>query len=591
MEKHALEHPQSESSIAVAFAPRLIIESEAAHRVFLQNLADVLFPHLVTGHAHAADWPEFWPDVFVTRRVPWWAFVQSLTLHLLFLAALWSASRLWLLQPQILPRVVFSKHDVIYFSASDYLPPLDTGSKILAKTQKGEPQYSRQTIISVPSEADNPTQTVVAPPNVKLRNEVVLPNVVKWNTVTPAAPLIAAPRLNVPHQETNVIAPAPTIEQAGDRRRLPTHPEGLVAPPPEVLELRSRRAEGASQTAIIEPPPAVENQIRHFGDINVGQSEIVAPAPELTLHEQRTIAHGPGAIFADSGAVVAPPPSLGGTAVSRLASRAGAHAMSAVPPPPSVQGAAGPENRIVALGLHPVAGAPPVAAGNRRGSFASTPTGSVGALGTPEIKSAAHNGSAAAGSGARTDLPSGLLVRPGPASSNRAEGTSAGANSSTLVAEARPPLRVAPGRRAMASTSEPTAEERAVFGERKFYSMMLNMPNLNSAGGSWVIRFAELKENAEAGDLTAPEALRKVDPAYPLELMRTQIEGKVILYAVIHSDGSVGDVRVLSSIDERLDEYARAALSHWRFRPAMKAGTAVALEAVVSIPFRSRPAF
>jgi TonB family protein len=143
----------------------------------------------------------------------------------------------------------------------------------------------------------------------------------------------------------------------------------------------------------------------------------------------------------------------------------------------------------------------------------------------------------------------------------------------------------------MASTSEPTAEERAVFGERKFYSMMLNMPNLNSAGGSWVIRFAELKENAEAGDLTAPEAVRKVDPAYPLELMRTQIEGKVILYAVIHSDGSVGDVRVLSSIDERLDEYARAALSHWRFRPAMKAGTAVALEAVVSIPFRSRPAF
>jgi hypothetical protein len=27
-------------------------------------------------------------------------------------------------------------------------------------------------------------------------------------------------------------------------------------------------------------------------------------------------------------------------------------------------------------------------------------------------------------------------------------------------------------------------EERAVFGDRKFYSLTLNMPNLNSAGGT-----------------------------------------------------------------------------------------------------------
>jgi protein TonB len=143
----------------------------------------------------------------------------------------------------------------------------------------------------------------------------------------------------------------------------------------------------------------------------------------------------------------------------------------------------------------------------------------------------------------------------------------------------------------MASTSAPTAEEREVFGDRKFYSMTLNMPNLNSAGGSWVIRFAELKDNAEPGDLIAPEALRKVDPAYPLELMRTQIEGRVTLYAIIHSDGKVGDVRVLNSVDDRLDEYARAALSRWCFRPATKAGAAVALEAVVTIPFRARSRF
>ncbi len=116
--------------------------------------------------------------------------------------------------------------------------------------------------------------------------------------------------------------------------------------------------------------------------------------------------------------------------------------------------------------------------------------------------------------------------------------------------------------------------------------MTLNMPNLNSAGGSWVIRFAELNGNESKGELTAPVATQKVDPAYPLEMMRRNVHGTVTLYAVIRNDGSVTDVRVLRGVDDQLDQYARAALSHWRFRPATKNGAAVDLEAVVMIPFR-----
>ena len=52
------------------------------------------------------------------------------------------------------------------------------------------------------------------------------------------------------------------------------------------------------------------------------------------------------------------------------------------------------------------------------------------------------------------------------------------------------------------------------------------------------------------------------------------------------ADGSVGEVRVLRGVDDRLDAYARAALTHWRFQPATKNGNAVDLEAVVAIPFR-----
>jgi TonB family protein len=135
--------------------------------------------------------------------------------------------------------------------------------------------------------------------------------------------------------------------------------------------------------------------------------------------------------------------------------------------------------------------------------------------------------------------------------------------------------------------------ERAVFAGRRFYSVTLNMPNLNSAGGSWIIRFAELKHdstdrdpNAPKDDLSQPMATRKVDPAYPMQLMRENVHGTVIVYAVIHADGSVGDVRVLRGADERLDRFATQAVSQWKFDPATKNGTPVDVEATFQIPFR-----
>jgi len=128
--------------------------------------------------------------------------------------------------------------------------------------------------------------------------------------------------------------------------------------------------------------------------------------------------------------------------------------------------------------------------------------------------------------------------------------------------------------------------ERKVFGDRKSYAMILNVPNLNSAGGSWVMHFAELKEAEKPGDLIAPVATQEVDPGYPLELMRQNVQGMVMLSAVIRSDGSVGEVRILRGVDDRLDVYASAALSRWRFRPATRNGDPVAIQTVVMIPFR-----
>ena len=153
------------------------------------------------------------------------------------------------------------------------------------------------------------------------------------------------------------------------------------------------------------------------------------------------------------------------------------------------------------------------------------------------------------------------------------------------------------------TTGKLSTEERAVFGNRKFYSLSLNMPNLNSAAGSWIIRFAALKADSStspgaraaaaadpgslpSSDLSAPVATRKVDPAYPLELMKQNVSGTVILYGIIHADGTVGDLRVLRSVDDRLDRFASDAIARWKFQPATKGGDAVDVEATFWIPFR-----
>ena len=100
------------------------------------------------------------------------------------------------------------------------------------------------------------------------------------------------------------------------------------------------------------------------------------------------------------------------------------------------------------------------------------------------------------------------------------------------------------------------------------------------------MRFAELEGNREKGELIAPLAEHKVDPAYPVQLMRENVAGTVTLRAIIRTDGSVGDIQVVNGADARLDQYASQALARWHFRPAMKNDANVDVEVIVIIPFR-----
>jgi TonB family protein len=138
----------------------------------------------------------------------------------------------------------------------------------------------------------------------------------------------------------------------------------------------------------------------------------------------------------------------------------------------------------------------------------------------------------------------------------------------------------------------PGAKPEQVFAAKKIYTMLVNMPNLNSATGSWILNFSELRSSSSAphvtsADLSGPSPIKKSDPRYPPTLINEHVEGEVVLYAVIRADGSVDSVELVRGIDQQLDANAMEALTQWKFRPATRQGTPVDLEAIVHIPFRA----
>lgn len=131
-----------------------------------------------------------------------------------------------------------------------------------------------------------------------------------------------------------------------------------------------------------------------------------------------------------------------------------------------------------------------------------------------------------------------------------------------------------------------------ILGDKRIYTLFVNMPNLSSATGSWVLNFTELQNEtpaSAAGLLSGPVPVRKVDPKYPPSLVNARVEGEVILYAIIRRDGSVDSIQLLKGVDPTLDQNAMEALARWKFHPAMRSGAPVELETVVHIPFRTTP--
>jgi len=88
------------------------------------------------------------------------------------------------------------------------------------------------------------------------------------------------------------------------------------------------------------------------------------------------------------------------------------------------------------------------------------------------------------------------------------------------------------------------------------------------------------------GGVTAPALLYKVEPEYSEEARKAKYQGTVLLYVQVDSSGKAINMRVLHSLGLGLDEKAMEAVRKWKFKPGMKDGKAVTVEAQIEVNFR-----
>jgi periplasmic protein TonB len=88
-------------------------------------------------------------------------------------------------------------------------------------------------------------------------------------------------------------------------------------------------------------------------------------------------------------------------------------------------------------------------------------------------------------------------------------------------------------------------------------------------------------------DVTEPVLLTKVNPAYPEDAKKENIQGAVILDVIINPEGKVVEATVQKSPHESLSKAAIEAVKQWTYKPARnKKDEAVKVKATITVVFK-----
>jgi protein TonB len=542
------EAPTPSADLHGAAEPRLDIDWRQFHQGVLSNFAELFrWARPPKGLPSAS----FFKDAWIERRIPRRA---------VFAAALWHVA--FIVMP--FPQISGPKRNHAFDNAEiTWSGPIEDFPLISAATPKPKPTlrekaeqppapegadafHPRQRIFTDPSRPNHPRQTLIQPARTPDAPKLLpnLPNLVQLaqsaQPVRPQLEISAKFLKQLRPKERRVSADTTTApevqmtEQRPGELALAIDSGGPERPKLQINAGSAPRAAERKQDGAAEPAPDVANLASPNG---TGQTLIALSATP-----------GPPA-------PVAPPP-------GNLAARV---TISPEGKKPGVPGGS--------------AETKPDANGNHGADHAANGTGAGAATGANSAGISITGGSPKSPSTV-SGLGAGKLSMP-----------STRPNYSRVDAarEEAPAVQNAPPN---FSALAPDAKPEAIFARRRVYSMNVNMPNLNSATGSWILNFVEMRTaptgpaSTASGEVVEPAPLRKVDPKYPPNAIAENIEGEVILYAVIRRDGSVDSIQLVKGIDPQLDNNAMRALAQWKFRPAERNGESVDLEAIVHIPFR-----
>ena len=491
------------------------------------------------------------------------SFALSGLAHILFLATPLPA---FLTLPGQRPAVEMAKieNDLQWIPTSRVLPPITPTRRISERPSPGgkpnQPlpplgaeSQQRQAIVSTPPNPNHPTQTLIqqfAMDKARVDIRVRVPNM-----VTPPGP-----------------APTPEIDLR--RLRIPNAPVDLSGPSQApALPRPKSRAEIALREKSLENLLARLTVPAARSNAGVGADD--APDISAPLGPARSgdlVPHGVLALSAN--------PDASGPILQLPDANLRARIVSG-----PYSGAGSPGG---------VPGGVPGAEGGSGGGPGGIAGGPGGGLSAPDIFVApAGNvpaGPIIVGPGGQTGAGTGGPPPPPPPAPRQPARSNPGGSDARSQAQKPAEQR---GRELLAAI-HPGAQSPSEGARRQVYVTYLFLATLTSQSSSWMLQYSEFPGSNPAGvaadaPVLAPQVIKKVDPCYSADAHWERVEGSVLLYAVIRTDGGVGDLVVMRSLAQKVDERAIAALQSSRFEPARKGGQHVPVEALVEIPFRLAP--
>jgi TonB family protein len=488
---------------------------------------------------------------WIQGKVPGRAFAASSVSHVLAVALL--LLPIWGFLANAQPNLALPRIELTYVPAQD-LPPISLPGVQPKPSPAGDPAkplpvrgadayHPRQAILSQPVRITHPRQTLIQPSAPAAPPTIVpqMPNIAEWAATSPTP----SPRLRI-----NPTAVAPRMQHRA-----------------------------VSDAAA----PDVANAERNAGPLDIVASTATNSQPQLPVSPMSKPVAERRASQADAGAA----PEVGSAVSPGDASLHRLIAISASPAPPAAEVSVPQGNLSARVAISPDGMKSGVPGGAEHGAAGNGGTGGTPSSAGGTNKNAAggnansvpggvsvSGGDGHPGIGGTGSHSGGIRLQPMPKIPSRTDSSASARNQ---------PLEV--------SKIDPSLPPEKILSGKEVFTMHVDMPNLTSASGSWILNFAQLDDDGPPYQkpkvkLTSPVALRKVDPKYPPSAIKERIDGEVILYAIIRKDGSVDSIQLVRGIDSQLDSNSMEALSRWQFRPATREGQPVDIEVVVHIPFR-----